>query len=194
LAGFLKTHRNTISLDFLEARRRTKHKPLQMKKLAFSIGVAATILVFITEWIIHKQTTADTQMLRGQLSTLTNSLSLARDEQQKSLDTLNSIQTLNASTEALIQERQQLEGQGQLDHILRTIVENLPQGTNIQQTKTDPQEIVLEGEALQYSDIINYIHALEHSGLFTDIRITSMQQSTSDNQITVCSFQLNIQR
>ena len=189
-----KSGRNMIPLNFLAARRRTLHKPLQTKKLALSVGIALAVLIFIPEWLIHSQSAEETHLLRGQLSVVANDLSIARDKQQQSLDTLNSIQTLNASTAALINERQQMTGKGQLDLILSTIIENLPPGMQIKQTKSTPQEIILEGEALQYSDIISYIHKLENSGLFSDIRITSMQQNTSDSQSPGCLFQLNIQR
>lgn len=188
------TGSNKIALNFLQARQRALRKPLQIKRLALYAGVSAAILIFIPELLVHNQSATASASLRGQLSAITSNLSLARDSQQQDLDIMNSIQNLTESTTALNKERQQLSGKGQLDVILGTLIKNLPAGTKITQTKTAPQEIVLEGEALQYSDIISYIHALEHSGLFTEIRITSMQQSTSDNQITACSFQLNIQR
>jgi Tfp pilus assembly PilM family ATPase len=188
------TNRLNVPFNFIQARQRTLRKPLQIKKIAFSAGIALAVLIFIPELLIHNQSAAETRLLREQLSSLTSSLSTARDAQQQNLDISNSIQTLNASTSSLNKERQQLSGKGPLDLILSTLINALPPGTIIERTTSTSKEIILEGTSLQYADVIDYIHELEHSGLFSDIRITSMEQSIAEEQTPECQFQLNIQR
>jgi Tfp pilus assembly PilM family ATPase/Tfp pilus assembly protein PilN len=181
--GLLINSAQNDGIDLVRARRRALSRPVSIKNVALICSISAALILLALVWVIRQQAVNQTASLQLRSESLNQEMIVANQKLQITNRIQNNIRTLKIQNQQLETERQTLAGKGELSVILKTLTYDLPAGTFFTQISAQTEKIDLDGRTQHREDIINYIHALEKSRLFSDVRLALLNNEGNPSGI-----------
>jgi Tfp pilus assembly PilM family ATPase/Tfp pilus assembly protein PilN len=179
-------------LDLIKARRKALSHPVSPRQLATAGAVIGSIIVLGLIWFNRQHAVLETSELRLRALNLNQQLTLTNHDFQQNNMIREKIIALQADTQRIESEQTQLGGQGDLATILKTVTDDLPPGTSISRIDALPDKILVEGQTQNRLNIVNYIHSLEKTSLFKEVRLASFNSPGIPDQWS--SYRIIIER
>jgi hypothetical protein len=196
-----------ININILAGKyRKPKAKPIPLRKILFIGFLIAVIGLLFPLYQARTQLNADNKALETDLSNVMRDLSLASLVYEEAVNTEYSIFEILATTEAINAANLSILGTGgDFNTGLQTVTELMPLNTSFTSIEIQKDMITITGETDSVFTVVDYVAALESKGLFTDVRITRLDEGlsissgdgiieTTPSQVTVITFEILIQK
>ncbi len=167
-----------ININILEDKNlKPKSKPISMRNLLLTILLVAAVAILFPLYQARNQAISDNGAYATSLSTITRQLDLATRVDEDTVSTENRIDEIRATTDALeTANKNVLSPRGEFNTGLQSVVSILPAKTYFTSVEIVKDAITIKGEADDVFTVIQYATDLEAKGVFTEVRITQLDE------------------
>jgi Tfp pilus assembly protein PilN len=196
-----------ININILAGKyRKPKAKPIPLRNILFVIFMVAAIGLLFPLYQARTQLNADNKLLETDLSNVDRELNLATLVNEETVQTEYSIFDILDTTEAIKAANLSiLDTRGDFNTGLQLVTELLPPNTSFTSIEILKDAITIKGETDRVFTVVDYVAALESKGIFTNVRITQLDEGliissgdgiigTTASQVTGVTFEILIQK
>jgi Tfp pilus assembly protein PilN len=174
------TYFRDINLNILSGQFGIRKSWIRLPLVLLFLAVLTGLGLLLPMNQLRSQTDAETTRLQTELTGLNqelNQATLLTDKAKQITDTTNKV---IADTETARQEYQYfLSAGGDFAYNLKLVTDALPSGAYFTSVEVGKNQITMTGEADNAFTVVGYVTALEALGKFSDVRITSINDSAS---------------
>ncbi len=170
-----------IDIDILAAKqRKPKAKAISLKSLIPIVALIAAICLLFPlmqsrNQVIDQNQTLDTELAR--VNRLIDMANIINDQAAKTEATIND---LTAQADAIKAANDSILGRrGYFGTSLESVTSSMPSALYFTAIDIQNKSITISGEADSTATVVLYAQALESAGLFTEVRITQMDNSVT---------------
>jgi Tfp pilus assembly PilM family ATPase/Tfp pilus assembly protein PilN len=184
-----------LDIDLLNGRRRARKVPVVWKNYLVPASIIVLIILLVPLVSLQWQAASTTQRLNTELERANRMLNLRRMMLDENLNTRQSIDALNAKTQALRNDMSLVSGKGDLSSMVNTLIMELPVGAEFVNIASTASQITLEGQSASRDAVIQYVQKLSGSTLFSVVRLALLESVNDPGLVgNLYSFTIIIQR
>jgi Tfp pilus assembly protein PilN len=165
-----------VNVNPLRGRKRVISPHLPWRKLMLPVFMFLALLLVAGTTLFRNSSAAETAALQKEMDGITRNIFLHELALKQAEETQIAIDHLEEETSALQQELQLISGKGQLSDLLTMVLKCLPEGAVCSSLVSDQETITLDAVARQRSDVFDCARQLEEAGLFSAVRIHSIEE------------------
>jgi Tfp pilus assembly PilM family ATPase/Tfp pilus assembly protein PilN len=195
------SHFTDINLNILAGKyRKPKSKPISTRSLLVGILIIAAVIILATLSTMGKQTKTTNDELNTSLNQINREINLATLVNEETLKTEAEITDLNSTTQALIAAKETvLATKGAFFTGLQKVTGVMPAKIYFTLIEMHEDSVMIQGEADSEFTVIAYATALEAQGVFTEVRISSLDETiitvpgsggADASQVSVITFEI----
>jgi hypothetical protein len=168
-----------ININILSGKhRKIRTKPRHPGLWIFGAFIAVAVISIFPLYQARSQAIKENNQQQIELNNISHELNLANLNAEENARTEGIIQEIAASNQALQAADQDLLGtRGDFTRDLRMVTGALPPETDFTIMEIDNQQAKVYGETDSVFDVIDYAIALEATGIFTEVRITELNEA-----------------
>ena len=167
-----------INLNILSAKlNKARTRPVSSRYILFGAAMIIAIGLLLPIYDIKSRNDAEIGHLQAELGRVRQELNQARLISEKAKHVQDTIAEMASEAETLQQEHQDiLSTKGDFTNNLKLITEALPPQAYFTSMEVGSGQITVRGETDSPFTVISYAMALETQGLFSEIRITEIDE------------------
>jgi cell division protein FtsL len=155
-----------------------KTKPTAMRNLLLAAFLIVAVGVIFPLYQVRDQVITDNKALEADLNNINREIELAKLVNEETLSTEATIDEITATTKALEAANENVLGaRGYFNTGLQRIVRIMAAKTYFTSIEIKKEAITIRGEADDVFAVIKYATALEAEGVFTEVRITQLDDA-----------------
>ncbi len=168
-----------IDVNILEGKyRKPKAKPIPMRYWLLTSFILAVIVCLFPLYQARNQIATENSVLETSFNNITRELNLATLVNEETMSTQQMINDIIAQAEALETTNNNIFGiRGKFDTRLQRVTLDIPQNTSFTSIEIEKDVIIIKGETDSVFKVIEYATALEAEGIFTQVRITDLDET-----------------
>ena len=191
-----------INLNILEGKyRKPKAKPIAIRQLVLYALLVAAVGLLYPLYQANSTVATENKVLEAELISASRELNLATLINMETIMTEDTISEIIADTEALeLANLSILGSRGIFNTRLQQVTGAIPLNTSFTSIEIEKDVITISGETDSVFTVIEYATALEAEGIFTNVRISELDETiitlpgTEDEslllQVTVITFEI----
>jgi hypothetical protein len=173
-SGYYDININILSGKHRKIRARPGHPGLWISGAFIAVAVISIFILYQA----RSQAIRENNQQQIELSNISHELNLANLIAEENARTESSIRELTTSNEALqAADRDILGIRGDFTRYLRVVTGALPPATDFTVMEIDGQQARVHGDTDSVFAVIDYAIALEATGIFTEVRITELDEA-----------------
>ncbi len=171
-----------ININILSGKyRKIRAKPKPAKLILFGVFIAVAVISLFPLYQVRSQVIEENTRQQTEFSNISRELNLATLVFEENAQIEEEIREINTSNEALQAAHQSLLGtRGDFTSNLRFVTGALPPLTYFTSIEINYRQVTVRGETDSVFTVIDYAIALESAEIFPEVRITELDESTSN--------------
>jgi Tfp pilus assembly protein PilN len=169
-----------ININILAGKyRKPRAKPVRLKYILFVIFMVVAVGCIYPLYQVRTNLSTENKGLETDLNNANRALDLANLVNEETLQTEDSIREITAAAEAIKKANQSILGtRGNFTAGLRLVTGAMPPATYFTSIEIMKDAISVKGETDSVFTVVAYATALESQGVFKDVRITMLDETT----------------
>ena len=195
------SHFTDINLNILAGKyRRLKAKPMATRSLLVGALVVVALIILVALYMMGRGIKADVNDLTLNLSQINREINLATLMNEETLTTEAEITDLTTTTQALVTAKNDVLGvRGAFYTGLQRVTGAMPASIFFTSIEILKDSVLIQGEADSEFTVIAYATALEAQGVFTEVRIVTLDETVitvpgtdgaTSSQVNIITFEI----